>query len=246
MKQFLYTGFLLTLLSCNPKERPISQGNEKPVTVQDSIAVVNDPTVNLNIQMNSYNEIDSSAILLFPLSVSENEDRNGFSRSYKDMPNDEFWNIAFLNSKTNEYHLLSENKMLITGYQYNIKGYERAKVLNDKIFYTIRAVDFNKDKLYNENDPLYLFISDKKGNNFKQVSPSNYNFQEWTYIDSSNKIILKLQKDSDNNNLFDYKDETVIYDVNANFEKDATEVFSTEFKNKLKILFDRDWKRIKK
>lgn len=246
MKHFIYLSVLLLVFSCSQKKQEELLKTNPINTAVDSLAVVNDPKMNLNIQMNSFTEIDSSGVLLFPLSVSENEDRNGYSRSYKDMPNNEYWNIAFLNSKTNEYHLLSENKMLISSYEYNIEGYEKSKQLDQKIFYSIRTTDYNKDKLINEKDPVYLFVSDKRGYNFKQISPVNYHFQKWSYIDSSNKMILTLKKDTYNNNLFDEKDETVIFDVDANFEKDATEVFSTEFKNKLKLLFDRDWKRIKK
>ncbi len=246
MKQFIVQSALVVCFSCTQRKQEAQIDTNPISTIVDSLAVVNDPKINLNIQMNSFTEIDSSGVLLFPLSVSENEDRNGYSRSYKDMPNNEYWNIAFLNTKTNEYHLLSENKMLISSYEYNIEGYEKSKQLDQKIFYSIRTTDYNKDKLINEKDPVYLFVSDKRGYNFKQISPMNYHFQKWSYIDSSNKMILTLKKDTDNNNLFDEKDETVIFDVDANFEKDATEVFSTEFKNKLKLLFDRDWKRIKK
>ncbi len=245
MKYTIFSCLFLILFSCNVKEQPLPQGNDSNTTT-DSVAVVNDPTINLNVQMNSYTEIDSSAVLLFPLSVSENEDRSGFtSRSYKSMPNDEYWNMAFLNTKTNEYHLLGENKMLISSYEYNVEGYEKVKALDQTIFYTIKTTDYNKDKLINDKDPTYLFITDKRGYGFKQISPSNYHFIRWSYIDSCNKIILTLKKDNNKDNLFDEKDETVMYDVAASFDKDAAEIFSVDFKNKLKVLFDRDWKRVK-
>ena len=247
MKQLLYLSLALALFSCTSKNDSLPQGSDTPITVADSLTIVNDPKTNLNVQMNSFTEIDSSGILLFPLSVIENKERSGLTiSSYKEIPNNEYWNMAFLNTKTNEYHLLSENKMLISSYKYNIEGYEKAKVLDQKIFYNIKTTDYNKDKLINEKDPTYLFVSDKKGYNFKQISPSNYNFIRWQYIDSSNKIILTLQKDTYKDNLFNEKDETVMYEVNASFEKDATEIFSIDFKNKLKVLFDRDWKIIKK
>ena len=140
MKQFLYLSLALALFSCTAKNNPLSQGNDTPITATDSLTIVNDPKTNLNVQMNSFTEIDSSAILLFPLSVIENEERSGsMFKSYKEMPNNEYWNIAFLNTKTNEYHLLSEKKMLISSYQYNIEGYKKTKVLDQKIFYIIKT-----------------------------------------------------------------------------------------------------------
>ncbi len=56
---------------------------------------------------------------------------------------------------------------------------------------------------------------------------------------------MTLKKDSNKDNLFDEKDETVMYDLSASFDKDAAEIFTVDFKNKLKVLFDRDWKRVK-
>ncbi len=162
MKYTIFSCLFLILISCNVKEQPLPQANDTN-TPTDSVAVVNDPKINLNVQMDSYTKIDSSAVLLFPLSASENEDRSGSTfKSYKDMPNNEYWNIAFLNTKTNEYHLLGETKMLISSYNYNVEGYEKAKALDQTIFYTIKTTDNNKDKLINDKDPTYLFVSDKK------------------------------------------------------------------------------------
>jgi hypothetical protein len=246
MKQLVYVTLLLLVCACNEKVRQDEPQSNPQNVVTDSVEVVNNPQTNLNIQMNNFTEIDSSAVLIFPLHAKEKEDANGSIRSYKEMPENEYWNITFLNTKTNEAHLLSESKMLIKNYNYNEEAYEKAKMLRNKIFYTIRTDDINKDKLLNDSDPLYLFVSDKKGYNFKQISPSNLNFKKWEYIDSSNKIILTLQKDSNKDNEFDEKDETVMYDVDAFLEKEAKEVFSIVFKNKLKVLFDRDWKSVKK
>ena len=240
----LSTVFILISCGQNKQEPPTQQSADN--TVVDSVAVLNDPKNNLNIQTNSFSEIDSSGILMFPLSMGES-DRDGGSLSYKSMPSNGFWNIIFLNSKTNEYHLLSDKKMLIKNYDFKYSSNENVDIAQTSrhIFYSITSEDYNKDKKLTEEDPKYLFVSDKDGNNFRQISPSNYDLQNWQFIKSVNKVLLTVKKDSDKNNKFDEKDEVTTFEVEIDKGTEPKEVFSTDFKNKLKILYDRDWKRLK-
>ncbi len=237
----------LALVSCGQtNQEPLSEQNADN-TVLDSAAVLSDPKNNLNVQTNSFSEIDSSGILMFPLSMGESE-RDGGSLSYKEIPGNSFWNIIFLNRKTNEYHLLTERKMLIRNYDIKYTSDDNVNIAqtNRHIFYSITSEDYNKDKLITDEDPKYLFVSDKEGNNFRQISPANYDLQNWEFIKSVNKVLLTLKKDSDKNKKFDEKDEVTTFEVEVDKGTQAKEIFSTDFKNKLKILYDRDWKRVKK
>ena len=250
-KLIYFTVFITFLNACNqPKNResnPVETNqNSTQVIPQDSLSIVNNPINNLNVQTSTFTEIDSSGILMFPLTMGESKG-SGDRLLYKDMPESNYWNIAFYNSKTAEYNLLSEKKMLIKNYSFKNSS-ELTNVFSKKyISYDIVADDTNGDKFYSDDDDAtYLFISDKAGKNFKQISPSNYDLLHWEYVSSSNKIIMRLKKDSDKNKIFDDKDEVTsfIFDIEKGTE--ATEVFPTDFKNKLKVLYDRDWKRVKK
>ncbi len=44
---------------------------------------------------------------------------------------------------------------------------------------------------------------------------------------------------------FDYEDEVVTYEIDIEKDSIGKEIFPTQFKNKLKLLYDRDWKLIK-
>lgn len=242
-KHFLYLLTLTLIISCGQNNKQQEQGT----STSDSLAVVNDPKNNLNIQTNSFSEIDSSGVLMFPLSMGETE-REGGSLSYKEMPNNGYWNIIFYNSKTKDYNLLSDKKMIIGNYDYKYGSADNENIsqTTNHIFYTVRTDDFNKDKKLTDQDPQYLFISDKFGNNFRQISPTNYNLNNWKYIKSSNKVIMTVGKDSDKNIKFDNSDEITTFEIELDKGTEAKEVFGDDFKNKMKILFDRDWKRLKK
>ena len=247
LRFIIFLSAVFTLISCgqNKQETQTPQNPDNPV--MDSVVVVNDPKSNLNIQTNSFSEIDSSGILMFPLSMGESE-RDGGSLSYKEMPSNSYWNIIFLNSKTNEYHLLSDRKMLIRNYDFKYSSNNNVDIAQTsrQIFYSITSDDYNKDKKLTDEDPKYLFTSDKEGNNFRQISPSNYDLQNWQFIKSVNKVLMTVKKDSDKNNKFDEKDEVTTFEVEIDKGTEPKEIFSSDFKNKLKILYDRDWKRLKK
>ena len=237
----------LFLLSCKEKETQQGSSNISDSTVVDTLAFLNDLKSNLNIQTNSINEIDSSGIIMFPLSMGETS-RYGDRLSYKEVPSNSYWNVIFYNSNTTNFHLLSERKMLIRNFEYNYSGGGSVGIeeTTKHIFYKTTVEDYNKDKKLTTDDPEYLFVSNKEGKNFRQISPNNYNLKSWQFIKSSNKVIMTLTKDIDNNAEFGDKDEVVSFEINIDQDTTAREIFPTQFKNKLKMLYDRDWKRIKK
>jgi hypothetical protein len=239
---FLLPAAML-LFACGQQKQSPKKTTEDQV-VADSVAIVNDPYSNLNIQALAFSEIDSSGILMFPLAQQGREGRSGTgSLSYKEIPANNYWNIIFLNTKTNEYHLLSERKMLISNYQFN-SGNSSKIIVEDGgrfIFYSIITDDYNLDMKLNSFDPSYLFMSDRAGNNFRQISPPAANLLNWQFIEVSGKIIMTVQKDRNADKTFDAKDEVATFEIAIDKDAAPKEVFSNEFKNKLKLSFNRNW-----
>jgi len=224
---------ITVLLSCNQSsQRESGSGSSDSET---------NPIDNLNIQTYSFTEVDSSGIILFPLSMGETK-RNGGSLSYKDIPDYSHWNIIFFNTKTDEYHLLTDRKMLIRSYE--LKSND--ETVYHHIFYRVTSFDNNKDKLLTTDDPEYLFISDRTGKNFRQISPEEYSLINWEFIQSSNKVLMAVKKDSDKNNKFDDADEITTFEIDVEKDSLPRQVFPGDLKDKLKTLYDRDWKRLKK
>jgi hypothetical protein len=247
--RIIFALVILFFVSCKEnKLQPTREATGNPAV--DSAAIVNDPLNNVNVQTNAFKEIDSSGILMFPLPLTlATRGSSGFSSgSYSSNYGGSYWNIIFLNTHTNEYHILSDKKIFIKSYDlhYHNSDNENISIPNPHIFYSVIAEDYNKDKTLDFNDPGYLFTSDKEGNNFKQVSPSHCDLQNWEFIKASNKVIMTVIKDSDKNNKFDEKDELATFEMDIDKDTEAKEVFATDFKNKLKILFDKDWKQVKK
>lgn len=233
---------ILLLVSCKQPQ----PANAPAETGTDSAAVVNNPKNNLTIQASSFTEVDSSGILMFPLSMGETRWEKG-SVSYKDMPAGRYWNIIFHNAKTGAHHLLSEQKMLISSFESKYSSDGGGVAYSAKyIFYQVITDDYNNDKKLDGDDPQYLFVSDKEGNNFRLVSPPGYDMRNWQFIKSAGKVLITATKDSDNNKKFGENDELVVFSADIDSAAPAKEIFPQEFKNKLKLLYDKDWKELKK
>ena len=71
--------------------------------------------------------------------------------------------------------------MLISSFDIKYSSGDNVDIAFSKrnIFYKVSVDDYNQDKKLTSDDPEYLFVSDKEGNNFRQISPTGYNLKSW-------------------------------------------------------------------
>jgi hypothetical protein len=238
MRQLLiFTLAILSLSSCN-------QNRGKQAGLDSSlVSTTSNPQSNLNIQVDHFSQIDSSDFVIFPLSMGESVGIRS-DNSFKHIPQNNYWNVAFHNTKTRDYHLLSDRKMIIRNIDLICGSNDPGDHCqgSNYIFYTITTDDLNKDKKLTGEDPEYLFVSDKQGKNFRQISPPNTHLRNWKFLKKSNELILTAYSDSDKNSKFDDSDEIATFQVNMSNKSGAKEIFDSGFKSKLKDLYNRDWK----
>ncbi len=193
-------------------------------------------------------QIDSSEVVMYPLVLTNEEERDSYSSRSE---NPIYWNIIFFNTKNGEHHFLDEQrKMVIYAYSENngeqessstkdmMGGYSLVKQF---IYYSVRTIDFNHDGILDRADPNYLFISDKTGKNFRQVSPDNAHVGDWQTIKKSNKILMMVTKDNNQDGKFDDKDGRTPFVYDLNVQTPAKEVFDEKLKSKTKQLFNGQW-----
>jgi hypothetical protein len=214
-----------------------------PTEMTDTVVAASSATQRLNIHTNNFQELDSSGFLLFPLGIKESRGIGG-SFSYKSIPEHNSWNIVFYNVHTKALHLLSERKMLIQQFGRDHKYSGIPEKRGDMIFYEIIVDDYNKDGQLTTEDPTYLFATDREGKNFRQLSPGNHSLIRWERLKSSNTIIMTVQRDHNNDKEFSGEDVTVAFEIDLNSTSGPRKVFTNELENKLKTLYDRDWKRL--
>lgn len=242
-KPFPFVALAVFLFACTQNSPQENTATPAGSVMVDTVAILSNPANNLNIQTHSFTEIDSSGILMFPLSMGE-KGREG--NSYKEVPAGHYWNIIFYNTRTAGYHLLSERKMLISSYDasYSRSSHPAITSAAQHLFYVVTVDDYNEDKRLTTEDPAYLFVTDKEGRNFRQLSPAGYHLRSWQFIPSANKVVMTVAKDSNNNKKFGEKEEVASFEIDMSKGAPPVEIFSNAFKNKLKLLYDRDWKQI--
>jgi hypothetical protein len=243
MLKLIYCALTLAMFSaCFRPHRQAKQNNE--TQTMDSVVAVRDLDQDWDLYANGFSEIDSSGILMLPLSLGEREGKS--KGSYKSRPSDNnYWNIVFYNTKSDSCYLLSDSKMLITGYHNKYSNLSMVDIdqTANQIFYTIITDDYNKDGELTEEDPAYLFATDKAGKHWQQLSPSGYHLTDWQYVKAANKILMTVRKDSDGNKYFDSEDEKTVFGYVLGKSAAPTEIFSEGFKKNLQLAYSKYWKK---
>jgi hypothetical protein len=193
--------------------------------------------------------IDSTGYVMYPLAINKATSRADYSKLISGSAGRQvFWNIVFYDMIAKTYHLIDDKrKMVITSYSpYDVSSYTNEGVMNinkkdDHIFYSVIVDDYNKDGNLDLEDPTYLFISDKKGNNFKQISPNNVNVSNWTVVKSSGKVLINIVSDNNTDKKFDEDDDSApyIYDLKAGGI--AQPILSKDFTDATIKLFEKHW-----
>jgi len=206
------------------------------------------PAKQPQINLSEPEQVDTSAYVLFPL-----RNRNDDSRSVREeisdyassapVANADYWNIIFYNTATQQYHLLdSSRRMLIRGYSNaqtgtdgNMRPGEAAT--GAYLFYVVVTRDINHNGVYDARDPDYLFVSDKTGHHFKQISPEGYAVQSWRLIAQTGKVLMMTQKAGD-----DVKNHKIIpFEYNLATGQPARRVFGDAFLKQTEALLQRQW-----
>ena len=232
------------LLSCS--------NNNQAVNLQEGIK--SDTSAKATAILFSYPEIiDSSHIVIYPLILERTSYGSGISSSYGG-ERTTYWNLIFYNTDDKTQKLLTKDKrIIITSMKSNDKSStssdyrwsEGIDIYENHIFYEVVSKDFNQNNYLDINDPTYLYVSDKKGNNFRQLSPDNYNVTSWQVVKGTSKIILQGQKDSNGDKRFDSNDEVIPLIVDVNSGKLGTETFNQSYIDSLKRVLGNTWKNTK-
>lgn len=250
MKQTIALLLLLTygLISCGNDN---STSNPNPNTGISSDSTIVEQDENVHLLINYPMNIWQTDYIAFRIYHRENTRNNRSIFSYDEAMYKEAksvgascWNLVFYNTKTQDYYLLdSTKKMLI--YEYELNDTAQGKVIRNIARYEVQFDD-NNDQKFTNADAKRLFVSDRLGKFFHQVSPEGVSILHYEFAPKENFILIYGRKDTNNDGIFDEKDADTIYrlDMNQTVEKTniAQPIFSKEFEKKLQKKIKTDWK----
>ena len=86
-------------------------------------------------------------------------------------------------------------------------------ILPKHIVYLARTENFNGDNALDNQDPVYLYVSTKTGDNLKQITPKGFHIISWTVSKDKKMILVKIQNDKNNNKKFGNGDDELYYRI---------------------------------
>lgn len=164
-------------------------------------------------------QIDSSEYFLIPKFVdNDNHQEYGKGKGYFLWGN--YSDIVFYDSRTNvSKKLFSGQLALIAPFltrrnSANEKEPELpANILPNHIVYLARTENYNGDNALDSDDPVYLYISTKKGENLRQITPKGLNVLSWSLSKNKRMILVKAQNDKNKNKKFGNGDDELYYRI---------------------------------
>jgi hypothetical protein len=232
-----YCFFLIIfIISCGEKNVEI----ENTVTENLTQKQIDSVLVSFKFEYNNPIFIDSTSQVLLPITTEKQQSRKKISKSsYYQSEEAKYWNILFYNSKTEKTNLLTETKMRISDFDFNLIN--TGRILSNSILYKISSIDYNKDGKLNHEDPEFLYISKNDGTDLKRISPQNENLESYSIIPNSDQIIIRTKRDINDNQKFDNGDEIVWYKIDLKLSLKPIEIVNSKERKKIENLFFKQW-----
>ena len=165
-------------------------------------------------------QIDSSEYYLIP-EVVDNDNKDVYGKGVGYLSWGDYLDIYFYNSATKQTKKLFDKQLaLIQSFNkreyYYDKGRESeipANILPKHIVYLARTENFNGDNALDNQDPVYLYISTKTGDNLTQITPKGLTVISWTLSKDKKMILVKLRNDKNKNKKFGNGDDELYYRI---------------------------------
>ena len=165
-------------------------------------------------------QIDSSEYYLIPELV-DNDNKDVYGKGVGYLSWGDYLDIYFYNSTTRQTKRLFDKQLaLIQSFTkreyYYDKGRESeipANILPKHIVYLARTENFNGDNALDNQDPVYLYISTKTGENLTQITPKGLTVISWTLSKDKKMILVKMRNDKNRNKKFGNGDDELYYRI---------------------------------
>jgi len=164
-------------------------------------------------------QVDSSEYFLIP-ELLDNDHKEAYGKGLGHLSWGSYTNVYFYNSKTNQTKKLFDQLALINSFSphryysdFKTDAASAQNILPEQIVYLARTENFNGDKALDSEDPVYLFLSSKTGNDLKQITPKGFHVISWTVSKDKKTILVKGKNDKNGNRKFGNGDDDLYYRI---------------------------------
>ena len=100
-------------------------------------------------------------------------------------------------------------------------------IFKDYLLLLVKTDSYNQNGIIEEDDPTSLYIVSKTGSNLTQISPKDMNVMSYTLSKDGETILIRLQKDNNNDKKFSDEDE-LLYQITL--DKDYSKIKASPIK----------------
>ena len=152
---------------------------------------------------------DSVSTLMIPLTYSTDLFASNKMLSWGNY----YANIIVYNFTADSYTRLFDEDTFIAAFDLephlphsNPRGPRLKNFSRDWIFYLVKSSDFNGNGKLDEKDPNVLFVTNRKGEGLKPLSPPNENVIAINVYDKQGFALVKMQRDANHDKDFKSED----------------------------------------
>lgn len=168
-------------------------------------------------------QLDSTEFFIIP-QVVDNDDHQDYGKGKGYFLWGNYRHINFYNSKTNQSTKVFGDQLALiqpffasrNSYYYNTENQKEEKpenILPGHIVYLARTENFNRDNALDSDDPLYLYISSRNGENLKQITPQGMHVISWTASKDNKMLLVRIMSDKNGNKKFGNGDDEAYYRI---------------------------------
>jgi len=154
---------------------------------------------------------DSTSTIMIPVRYNSSL----YSTNKIALMNEVYANVLFYNFKTDTYHKMFEEDTYINGFPEtkSIVSMSNSTVLSHEKwnFFFVKTQDFDKSGRVDSGDPSVLFVTDKQGNNKKELTPDDQNAVALYLFPKLDIALIKMQRDHDGDYNFESGDKDFYY-----------------------------------
>lgn len=199
--------------SDNPTQHPTA--NPGGSAVPDT-AAVRKAAQEFRVHYNPPQDLDSTDFYFQPVSVVPLEEErssrsklfssSSYESEYEARPNDiegTCYNLLFFQKSTLQEHaLLPHGRFVISEIDTNKKPDARWPYL----FYTIIKADTNADGKQDGDDASALFVSDRSGRQFRQLTPDGTRLESRQLLPKTNLLLVEVRPDTNRDRKYTHAD----------------------------------------
>jgi hypothetical protein len=196
----------------------------KPIVLEGSHSVVVPFVIQTPVAGSSFNPSSGSSSGGLSAGASYSWSGMGSGSGFVSASNTHWNNLVFHDAEAGTSRLLLDRPAIIVESFFPDAAAGKLDPKVAGIFVVVADADTNRDGFINSADASVLYRCDLSGQQLTRLTPAGTQFQDFVVDVPSQRLYVRVLRDSDANHAFDYKDEMAVLRVDLRHPAEGTPV----------------------